>query len=125
PALTIPLNSPAVLRYGVRSLLDRTAPLHIPVRTDRALAAFLMQFAASCRKSTWRRAVRANVPLNEEAIEAFDVLVANGVDAPVTDAPITAVFRSTDAAERMLAEMRELEKAGQELHVTGLSGEAL
>ena len=42
--------------------------------------------------------MRANVPLNEEAIEAFDVLVANGVDAPVTDAPITAVFRSTEAS---------------------------
>lgn len=125
PALTLPLNSPAVLRYGMRSLLDKTAPLHIPLSADRALAAFLLQFAANCRKSIWRRAVRANLPLNEEAIEAFDVLVANGVDAPVTDAPITAVFRSTDAAEHMLSEMRELEKAGQELHVTGLSGEAL
>ncbi|MGV0875411.1 NAD(P)/FAD-dependent oxidoreductase [Mycolicibacterium sp. XJ879] len=125
PALTLPLNSPGVLRYGLRSLLDKTAPLHIPFTADRTLVAFLMQFAKSCRKSTWRRAVRANVPLNEEAIEAFDVLVANGVDAPVTDAPLTAVFRSTRAAEHMLAEMRELEKAGQELHVTGLSGEAL
>lgn len=125
PALTLPLNSPSVLRYGLRSLLDKAAPLRIPLKADRELAAFLLQFAASCRKSTWRRAVRANVPLNEEAIEAFDVLVANGVDAPVTDAPITAVFRSTDAAEHMLSEMRELEKAGQELHVTGLSGAAL
>jgi D-amino-acid dehydrogenase len=125
PALTIPLNSPAVLRYGLRSLRDPAAPLHIPFTADPALASFLIQFAANCRPSTWRRAVRANVPLNEEAIEAYDVLVANGVDAPVTDAPITAVFGSTAEAEAMMIQLRQLEKAGQTMFVTGLSGEAL
>src|SRR6478735_1672440 len=99
PALTIPLNSPKLLRYGLRSLRDKNAPLHIPLTADSALWVFLMQFAANCRPSTWNRAVRANVPLNEECVEAFDVLIANGVDAPVTDAPITAVFRTTRDAE--------------------------
>src|SRR5690349_3180517 len=125
PALTIPLNSPAVLRYGLRSLGDPSSPLHIPFTTDSSLAVFLMQFAANCRRSSWTRAVRANVPLNEECIEAFDVLVANGVDAPVTDAPITALFRTTDEADKMMREFRQLEKAGQAMDVTGLSGEAL
>ena len=41
PALTLPLNSPAVLRYGLRSLRDRSAPLHIPLSADRALWRFL------------------------------------------------------------------------------------
>jgi D-amino-acid dehydrogenase len=125
PALTIPLNSPGVLRYGLRSLLDPAAPLHIPLTADSALASFLVQFAANCRRSSWRRAVRANVPLNEEAIEAYDVLVANGVDAPVTDAPITAVFRTTEEAEQMMRELRVLENAGQTMSVTALAGEAL
>ena len=63
--------------------------------------------------------MRANVPLNEEGIEAFDVLVANGVDAPVTDAPITALFRSTTRRpSAMRAELRALENAGQTLSVT-------
>ena len=65
------------------------------------------------------------MPLNEECIEAFDVLVGNGVDAPVTDAPITALFRNTTAAERMMRELRRLENAGQGISVTGLSGAAL
>ena len=69
--------------------------------------------------------MRANVRLNEECIEAFDVLIANGVDAPVTDAPITALFCTTEEAERMLSELRELENAGQTMDVTALSGEAL
>ena len=125
PALTIPLNSPGVLRYGLRSLRDPAAPLHIPLTADSALAVFLMQFVANCRRSSWKRAVRANVPLNEEAIEAYDVLVANGVDAPVTDAPITALFRSTEEAEHMMRELRALENAGQTMSVTALAGEAL
>jgi D-amino-acid dehydrogenase len=125
PALTLPLNSPAVLRYGLRSLRDPAAPLRIPLTADSTLGVFLVQFAANCRRSSWKRAVRANVALNEECIEAFDVLVSNGVDAPVTDAPITAVFRTTEAAERMMRELRQLENAGQTMSVTGLSGEAL
>lgn len=110
PALTLPLNSPSVLRYGLRALVNPAAPLHIPLTADAELGAFLMRFVANCRRESWNRAVRANVPLNEEAIEAFDVLVANGVDAPVTDAPITALFRSTEQAERMMRELRHLEK---------------
>jgi D-amino-acid dehydrogenase len=125
PTLTLPLNSPAVLRHGLRSLYDPAVPLHIPLTANSGLASFLVQFAANCRRSSWKRAVRANLPLNEECIEAFDVLAANGVDAPVTAAPITAVFRSTDAAERMMRELRALERAGQAMSVTGLSGEAL
>lgn len=125
PALTIPLNSPKTLRYGLRSLRDQNAPLHIPWSVDGALWLFLTQFAANCRTTAWNRAVEANVPLNQECIEAFDVLIANGVDAPVTDAPITALFRSTDDAEQMMRELRVLERAGQDLFVTGLSGEAL
>jgi D-amino-acid dehydrogenase len=125
PALTMPLNSPKVLRYGLRALRDRSAPLHIPLTADSALWSFLFQFAANCRPSTSNRALRASVPLNAECIEAFDVLIGNGVDAPVTDAPITAVFRTTEDAEAMMHELRALENAGQSLFVTGLSGEAL
>lgn len=125
PGLTLPLNSPAVLRHALRSGWDPTAALHIPLIANAGLGAFLIQFAANCRRSSWKRAVRANVRLNEECLEAFDVLTANGVDAPMTDAPITAVFRTTEAAERMLRELRELEKAGQTMYVTALSGEAL
>lgn len=51
PALAIPLNEPSVLRYGLRSLLDRRAPLSIPASVDPGLWRFLLQFAGNC---TWR-----------------------------------------------------------------------
>ncbi|OBH50313.1 FAD-binding oxidoreductase [Mycobacterium sp. E2479] len=125
PGLTLPLNSPAVLRGGLRSLFDSTAPLHMQLTADAHLGVFLMQFLANCRRSSWQRAMRANVALNEESIEAFDVLTANGVDAPVTDSPITAVFRSTEAAQRLMDTLHQLENAGQTMYVTALAGEAL
>lgn len=89
------------------------------------LAPGLIFPSANCRRSSWERALRANVALNEECLEASDVLVANGVDAPVTDAPITAVFRSDNDAQRTLERLRQLETAGQTLYVTALSGDAL
>ena len=125
PALTLPLNSPEVLRYGLRALFDRTAPLHIPWAADSALARFLLLFAANSRPSRWQRALRAGRSLNEECIEAFDVLIDNGVDAMITEAPITALFTDTGRADHMLAELRSLERAGQSIDVTALAGTAL
>ena len=125
PTLTIPLNSPSVLRYGIRSLINPVAPLHIPLRADLGLARFLMSFASHCTPSAWARAARANVPLNADAIEAFDVLVSNGVDVPVTDSPITALFESAGQADRMMTEFRHLEAVGQDVQVTPLAGDEL
>lgn len=125
PGLILPLNSPTALREGLRSLVNPNAPLHIPWTADARLGSFLMRFAANCRPSSWQRAVRANVALNEESIEAFDVLISNGVDVPVTDTPITALFRTGEQAQHMLDTLGELEKAGQSTYVTALSGAAL
>jgi D-amino-acid dehydrogenase len=125
PALAIPLNEPATVRYGLRSLLSSTAPLRVPLKFDPAVWAFLLRFAAHSRRSSWRRAVRANLPLNSECLEAYDVLVANGVDAPVSDAPITAVFRTAADADRLLDELRRFADAGQPVSSTELTGAAL
>ncbi|NMN99094.1 FAD-dependent oxidoreductase [Antrihabitans stalactiti] len=126
PALTLPLNKPAVLRYAMKSLFDSTRALHIPMTADVGRAAFLLRFAAQCRNSSWKRAVRGNAPLNEEALEAFDVLTDNGVDVPVTNSPITALFRTERDAERLLHELRQLEEfGGADVSVTALSGPAL
>lgn len=125
PALTAPLNSPSVLREGLRALADPAAPLHIPVRADTALARFLLRFAANCRPSAWERAVRANAILNDEAIETFDVLVSNGVDAPVTDTSLAVAFRDAGHADLFLTELNHLRSTGQQLHVETLTGAAL
>jgi D-amino-acid dehydrogenase len=56
---------------------------------------------------------------------AYDELVANGVDAPVSDAPITALFRSPAEAEHLLEQLQRLHDAGQPSSTTELSGAEL
>jgi D-amino-acid dehydrogenase len=81
----------------------------------------LLRFAANCRESSWTRAVRANLTLNHECIAAYDVLVSSGVDAPVTEAPITALFRSSADAEHLLDQLKRLGDAGQPSSATELT----
>ena len=125
PALTAPLNSPAVLRAGLRSLADPGAALHIPLRPDSALVRFLTRFAAHCRPSVWQDAVAANAVLNDEAIETYDVLVANGVEAPVTDTSISVAFRDPRNARGFLTELNHMRTTGHELQTELLNGSAL
>ncbi|AKS31136.1 NAD(P)/FAD-dependent oxidoreductase [Mycolicibacterium goodii] len=125
PTLTIPLNDPAVLRHGLRSLANPTAPLHIPLTAGIGVWTFLARFALNCRLSSWTRAARANLPLNEECIEAYDVLIANGVDAVTTDAPITALFESDRQAAHLLTELRRMAGLGQTVEFARLTGDEL
>ncbi|XVS60835.1 NAD(P)/FAD-dependent oxidoreductase [Actinosynnema sp. CA-299493] len=125
PGLTIPLNEPSVLRYGLRSLLNPTAPLHIPLSVDPGLWSFLARFAANCRWSSWTRAVRANRPLNAECFEAFDVLTANGVEAPTVAAPITAAFETARQADALRHELSRMADAGQPVEHSTLDRDRL
>jgi D-amino-acid dehydrogenase len=122
PALSIPLNDPRTLRYALRALPNRAAPVRIPLSIDPTLWRFLVRFAANCRESSWTRAVRASLTLNHECMAAYDELVSNGVDAPITDAPITALFRSSADAEHLLDQLQRLRDAGQPSSATELTG---
>ncbi|OQO93929.1 amino acid dehydrogenase [Saccharomonospora piscinae] len=123
PGLAIPLNEPSVLRYGLRTLLDRDAPLHVPATLDVGLWRFLTRFAAHCTWGAWQRAARANLPLNAECLAAFDVLAAGGVSAPTVSAPITALFTSRGQATGLLRELRRITAEGGEITYRGLSGD--
>lgn len=123
PGLAVPLNEPAVLRYGLRTLLDPDAPLHVPFSWNPTLWRFLLRFAAHCTWRGWNRAMRANSPLNAECLEAFDVLTANGVDAPTHAAPITAVFETHRHAAGLLREFQRLSQTGQKVKYTVLTGD--
>lgn len=122
PGLAIPLNEPSVLRYGLRSLLDRQAPLHVPATFDPGLWRFLLRFAAHCRWSAWEAAARTGLLLNADCFEAFDVLTANGVRARTVEAPIVAAFDSAQHASGLLGELRRMTGIGQDVSYTGLSG---
>ena len=125
PALSVPLNDPRTLRYALRSLPNRAAPVRIPLSIDPTLWKFLLRFSANCRESSWTRAVHANLTLNHESVAAYDELVSNGVDAPITDAPITALFRSSADAEHLLEQLQRMQNAGQPSSTTELTAAEL
>ncbi|ORX01308.1 NAD(P)/FAD-dependent oxidoreductase [Mycolicibacillus trivialis] len=125
PALTIPLNEPTVLRYGITSLFDPTAPLRIPASANPRMWSFLLRFAAHCRWSSWRRAVGAAVALNDASLPAYDVLTTGGVKVPLTEGPITAIFETPEQAAGFEADLRRFHDAGQPVDHTRLTGAAL
>lgn len=123
PGLSIPLPEPGVLRYGLRSLLDRNAPLYVPTTPDPGLWSFLAKFARHCTMRSWHRSMRSYVPVNSESLDAFDALAAGGVQAPTTKAPITAAFERADQASDLRHEFDLIREAGQELGVTDMTPE--
>lgn len=125
PGLALPLNDPGVIRYGLRSLFSRTAPLHVPAKIDPALWRFLLRFAARCTKTGWDRVARANLPLNVESLKAYDALAAGGVETHAMQAPITAAFENQDQAATLIDEFERLADAGQEVAYHRLSGAQL
>jgi D-amino-acid dehydrogenase len=126
PGLAIPLNEPAVLRYGLRSLFNPAAPLHVPATVDPGLWSFLTRFAANCRWSSWTRAVHANLALNDECLDAFDALTrGGGVAAPTVEAPITAGFETAQQAQGLLRGLRQLADAGQIVKHAEVTGDEL
>ncbi|WP_433407542.1 NAD(P)/FAD-dependent oxidoreductase [Saccharomonospora azurea] len=125
PGLAIPLNEPSVLKYGLRTLLDPKAPLHVPFTPDLGLWRFLTQFAAHCTWGSWERAARANLPFNAECLAAFDTLTSAGVTAPTTSAPITALFETPKQATGLLKELQRINASGGHITYRGLEGDEL
>src|SRR5690606_7775623 len=53
PGLTVPLPEPAVLRFGLRAMLQPDSPLYVPLRPDPRLWAFLIGFARHSTRARW------------------------------------------------------------------------
>ena len=123
PALTAPLPEPAVLRYGLRAVLSPRSPVYLPLRADRDLLRFLGSFVKHSTVRRWRRGMAAYVPLNERALEAFDVLAAGGVTAQTKPAdPFLACFARERDARGLLTELQHIVDAGQDVSFHPVSG---
>src|SRR5688572_23805473 len=123
PGLTAPLPEPAVLRYGLRAVLSPRSPVYLPLRADGALLRFLISFARHSTPGRWRRGMAAYVPLNERALEAFDVLAAGGVTAPTHRAAnFLACFGRERQARGLLSELEQIRSAGQDVTFHPVNG---
>lgn len=113
PGLAMPLADPGLWGYALRSLTDPTAPLHIPVRPDPRLWAFLLRFMGHATRRTWTRTMADLTPIDRIALDAFDELTSSGVAAETRSGPFVVGFESERESRSFLHEIEQVEKAGQ------------
>jgi glycine/D-amino acid oxidase-like deaminating enzyme len=114
PSLAAPLPEPAVLRYGIRAVVSPSSPVYVPLRADLHLARFLGSFLRHSTNRRWRRGMAALRPLNERALETFDILSAGGVSAPTHPArSFLACFRTTAERDALVSELEHMRATGQ------------
>jgi D-amino-acid dehydrogenase len=124
PGITTPLPEPAVLRYGIRAVLSPSSPVYVPLRADPQLLRFLLGFLRHSTASAWRTAMRAYVPMNRRAFEAFDALTAGGVTSVPREAKsFIAAYRSEAERRVLLEELEHIHAAGQGIGFDVLDGD--
>ena len=126
PAFTLPLPEPSVLRYGMKSLFDPASPVSVPLKADRRLWSFLVEFARHCTAAQWRRAMAVFNEINRISLDAYDQLTDGGVAAPVKRAdPFLVACASPEDREGVLEEFRHVTDTGGEVSYDLAGGEEL
>ncbi|MFD2764934.1 NAD(P)/FAD-dependent oxidoreductase [Micromonospora eburnea] len=123
PGITTPLPEPAVLRYGLRAVLSPSSPVYVPPRADARLLRFLVGFTRHSTAAKWRDAMRAYIPMNRRAFQAFDTLTAGGVASMTNEAKsFIAAYRTEAERSVLLDELAHIHSAGQEIEFDVLTG---
>jgi glycine/D-amino acid oxidase-like deaminating enzyme len=123
PSMVAPLPEPAVLRYGLKAVLDPSSPVYLPLRADAGLVRFLVSFVRHSTHRQWRRGMGALVPVSAQALGAFETLAAGGVAARTRRSePFLAVYRSEREREALLTELRHVQEAGQDVSFATVMG---
>ena len=125
PGLCVPLSDPSVIKYGLKAVLDPNSPLFIPLKPDVHLASFLLGFARRCTPGQWKRTMDKYVPMNRQAIAAYQQLEDGGVAATSHEAPIMAAFRRAEDAKGLEHEVELIHEAGLELEATEVDNATL
>ncbi len=124
PPITTPLPEPAILRTGLRAMFSVDSPLYVPIRPDVDLIRFLLGFLRHSTSAAWLRAMRAYIPLNQQALGAFDELADGGVDSPTIAAdPFLACFAQPDEHHLLMEEFDQIRAAGQPVVADLISGD--
>lgn len=125
PGLCTPLPEPAVLRYGLRAVLNPSSPVYVPASAARpSLLRFLFGFLRHSTQRSWQRAMGQLVGINRLALESFDLLGDGGVTAPTHPAQsFIAAWRTPAERRTLLAELDHIRAAGQPMEHEVLTGD--
>jgi D-amino-acid dehydrogenase len=121
PAMVAPLPEPAVLRYALRSVLERDSPLRIPPTALPRELRFLAAFAAHCTQRQWLAGAASFAGISAQAQDAYDQLGKAGVSATVHEAPLFLAFEHPDQAAPVRHELEVLTQHGLRYRISELS----
>lgn len=123
PGIATPLPEPAVLKYGLRAVLNPSSPVYVPPSADKFFLKFVAGFTKRSTMPAWKKAMGSLVPINDRALAAFDTLGAGGVDAETYEAKsFIAAYRTEAERETLLDEMTHIKEAGQDIRFDVLTG---
>ncbi|TDO44584.1 D-amino-acid dehydrogenase [Kribbella sp. VKM Ac-2527] len=124
PGLATPLPEPAVLKYGVRAVLSPSSPVYVPPTASPRLLSFLTRFARNSTAGRWKTAMDALVPINRQALTAFDFLGKAGVEAETYEAKsFLAAYRTVEERSVLLEEIEQIHAAGQDIEFEPITGD--
>ena len=124
PGLATPLPEPAVLKYGVRAVLSPSSPVYVPPSASPRLLNFLTRFARNSTAGRWKTAMESLVPINRQALPAFDFLAKAGVEAQTYEAKsFLAAYRTEAERSVLLEEIEHIHAAGQGIEFEAITGD--
>ncbi|WP_308160076.1 NAD(P)/FAD-dependent oxidoreductase [Mycolicibacterium goodii] len=122
PSIATPLPEPAVLKYGIGALLSHSSPVYVPPSANPKLLRFLAQFARNSTAKRWEKAMKALIPLNNGALDAFAEMELNLSEKSAPAIPFTAAYRTAADREVLVEEIRQIRAAGQAVNFELLDG---
>jgi D-amino-acid dehydrogenase len=124
PGIATPLPEPAVLKYGLRAVFSPSSPVYVPPSANPDFLRFVTGFTRHSTMRAWKKAMGALVPVNDLALESFDLLKAGGVQADTREASsFLAAYRTEEERTTLLEEIEHIHSAGQAIEFDVLTGE--
>ncbi len=124
PGIATPLPEPAVLKYGLRAVFSPSSPVYVPPSANPDFLRFVTGFTRHSTMKAWKKAMGALVPVNDLALESFDLLKAGGVQADTREAnSFLAAYRTEGERTTLLEEIEHIHSAGQAIEFDVLTGD--
>ena len=124
PGIATPLPEPAVLKYGLRAVFSPSSPVYVPPSANPDFLRFVTGFTRHSTMRAWKKAMGALVPVNDLALESFDLLKAGGVQADTREAnSFLAAYRTEEERTTLLEEIEHIHSAGQAIEFDVLTGD--
>jgi D-amino-acid dehydrogenase len=124
PGIATPLPEPAVLKYGLRAVFSPSSPVYVPPSANPDFLRFVTGFTRHSTMKAWKKAMGALVPVNDLALESFDLLKAGGVQADTREASsFLAAYRTEAERTTLLEEIEHIHSAGQDIEFDVLTGD--